>query len=46
MFDVLHSGELYYPLAGEITELQIQKTCQHMRIFRQHFFSPFGIYVL
>ena len=26
MFDVLHSGELYYPLAGEITELQIQ--CQ------------------
>ncbi|MBO5496940.1 MAG: sugar O-acetyltransferase [Oscillospiraceae bacterium] len=26
MFDVLHSGELYYPLAGEITELQLQ--CQ------------------
>ena len=26
MFEVLHSGELYYPLAGEITELQIQ--CQ------------------
>ena len=26
MFDVLHTGELYYPLAGEITELQIR--CQ------------------
>ena len=26
MFEVLHSGELYYPLAGEITEIQMQ--CQ------------------
>ena len=26
MFEVLHSGELYYPLAGEITAVQIQ--CQ------------------
>ena len=25
----------------KITEFQIQKTCQHMRIFRQHFSSPF-----
>ena len=22
MLDILHSGELYFPLAGEITELQ------------------------
>lgn len=26
MFEVLHNGELYYPLAGEITEVQIR--CQ------------------
>ena len=26
MFEMLHSGELYYPLAGEITEIQMQ--CQ------------------
>ena len=26
MLEVLHSGELYYPLAGEITEIQMQ--CQ------------------
>ena len=30
----------------KIAELQIEKTCQHMRIFRQHFFPPFGIIVL
>ena len=30
----------------EIPELEVQKTGQHMRIFGQHFFSPFGISVL